>query len=121
MAEEQADHAKVAVLDAHEEFVQHIESGQARIRFLSLITIVVAFILLASYFDQVLTPFVTGTKEVTVNLLDPTLLALEVFLIIVTFAWLYVGVANYLFASRLGRQIKEARTKEQEMERSLQS
>lgn len=119
VAEEQADHAKVAVLDAHEEFVQHIESGQARIRVLSLVTIVVAFILLASYFDQVLTPFTTGTKVVTVNLLDPTLLALELILIAVTFAWLYVGVVNYLFASRLGRQIKEAHAKEKEIEGRL--
>jgi hypothetical protein len=121
VAEGEADHARVAVLDAHEEFVEHIESGQARIRVLSLITIVVAFILLASYFDQVLTPFTTGTKVVTVNLLDPTLLALELILIAVTFAWLYVGVVNYLFASRLGRQIKEARAKEKEIEGRLGS
>jgi hypothetical protein len=119
MSEEKGDRARVAILDAHEEFVQHIESGQARIRALSIITIVVAFLLLASYFDQVLTPFTTGTKVVTVNLLDPTLIALEVLLIIVTFAWLYVGVVNYLFASRLGRQIKEARAKEKEIESKL--
>jgi hypothetical protein len=119
VAEEKGDQAKVAILDAHEEFVQHIESGQARIRVLSIITIIVAFLLLASYFDQVLTPFTTGTTVVTVNLLDPTLLALEAILIFVTFAWLYVGVMNYLFASRLGRQIKEARAKEREMESML--
>lgn len=119
MAEEKRDEAKVAILDAHEEFVQHIESGQARIRVLSIITIVVAFLLLASYFAQVLTPFTTGTKTVTVNLLSPTLLALEVVLIMVTFAWLYVGVVNYLFASRLGRQIKEARGKEKEIEKRI--
>ena len=119
MAEEKGDQAKVAILDAHEEFVQHIESGQARIRVLSIITVVVAFVLLASYFDQVLTPFTTGTKVVTVNLLDPTLLALEVILILVTFAWLYVGVVNYLFASRLGKQIKEARVKEKEIASKL--
>ncbi len=119
VAEEKGDRAKVAILEAHEEFVQHIESGQARIRVLSVITMIVAFLLLASYFDQVLTPFTTGTKVVTVNLLDPTLLALEVVLIAVTFAWLYVGVVNYLFASRLGRQIKEARLKEKEIESKL--
>jgi len=119
VAQEKGDQARVAILDAHEEFVQHIESGQARIRVLSIITIMVAFLLLASYFDQVLTPFTTGTKVVTVNLLDPTLLALEVVLILVTFAWLYVGVANYLFASRLGRQIKEARAEEREIESKL--
>ena len=119
MAEEKGDRARVAILDAHEEFVQHIEGGQARIRALSIITIVVAFLLLASYFDQVLTPFTTGTKIVTVNLADPTLLALELLLIVVTFAWLYVGVVNYLFASRLGRQIKAARASEKEIERKL--
>jgi hypothetical protein len=119
VAEEKGDKAKVAILDAHEEFVQHIETGQARIKFLSIITIAVAFLLLASYFDQVLTPFTTSTKVVTVNLLDPTLIALELVLILVTFAWLYVGVVNYLFASRLGKQIKEARAKEREIEGRL--
>ena len=116
MAEEKGDKAKVAILDAHEDFVQHIESGQSRIRSLSIITIAVAFLLLASYFYQILTPFTTKTTTVTVNLLDPTLLGLEAVLILITFAWLYVGVVNYLFASRLGRQIKEARAKEREIE-----
>ena len=99
--------------------MKHIEDGQAKMKALSTITILVALLLLASYFDQVLTPFATGTKEVTVNLLDPTLLALEAILILVTFAWLYVGVVNYLFASRLGRQIKLARAKEEEIEKRL--
>jgi uncharacterized membrane protein len=116
---EKGDQAKVAILDAHEEFVQHIESGQTRIRFLSIITILVAFVLLASYFDQVLTPFATGMKTVTVNLLDPALLGLEVVLIVVTFAWLYIGVTNYLFASRLGKQIRDARAKERAIEQRL--
>jgi len=109
----------VEIIEAHGSFVKHIEDGQARMKALSIVTMAVAFLLLASYFDQVLTPFTTGTKVVTVNLLDPTLLALEVILILVTFAWLYVGVVNYLFASRLGRQIKEARAKEKEIESRL--
>jgi hypothetical protein len=111
----------VEIIEAHGSFVQHIEDGQARMRALSVITILVAFLLLASYFYQVLTPFTTGTTVVTVNLLDPTLLALEAVLIVVTFAWLYVGIVNYLFASRLGRQIKEARAKEKEIEGRLGS
>ncbi len=119
VAEERGDQAKVAILDAHEEFVQHIESGQARIRVRSVITMFVACLALASNFHQVLTPFTTGTKVVTVNLADPTLLALEAVLIAVTFAWLYVGVVNYLFSSRLGRQIREARAKEREIESKL--
>ena len=119
MAEERGDKAQVGILEAHEDFVQHIEAGQARVRVLSIITIVVAFLLLASYFYQVLTPFATGTSVVTVNLLDPTLLAFEVVLILVTFAWLYVGVVNYLFASRLGRQIRQARSQEAEIEKRI--
>ncbi len=31
----------------------------------------------------------------------------------------HVGVVNYLFASRLGRQVKDARAKERETERRL--
>ncbi|HUI00612.1 MAG TPA: hypothetical protein VLX56_03155 [Nitrososphaerales archaeon] len=109
----------VEIIEAHGSFVRHVELGSARMRTLSIITIVVAFLLLASYFYQVLTPFATGTSVVTVNLLDPTLLAFEVVLILVTFAWLYVGVVNYLFASRLGRQIKAARAAESQLESKL--
>lgn len=111
----------VQIIEAHGSFVQHIEAGSARMKSLSIITIVVAFLLLASYFYQVISPFTTGTTVVTVNLLDPALLALEAVLIVVTFAWLYVGVVNYLFASRLGKQVKEARAKEKEIERRLEA
>jgi hypothetical protein len=111
--------ASVQIIEAHGSFVQHIEKGSAKMKSLSLITTIVAFLLLASYFYQILIPFTTGTTVVTVNLLDPQLLGLEAILIIVTFAWLYVGVVNYLFASRLGTQIKEARAKEKEIEGRL--
>jgi uncharacterized membrane protein (DUF485 family) len=120
LSEGEDEEPTVQIIEAHGSFVQHIEQGSAKIKTLSMITIVVAFLLLAAYFYQVLTPFTTGTTVVTVNLLDPTLLALEAILIVVTFAWLYVGVVNYLFASRLGRQVKEARAKEKEIERRLE-
>ena len=119
MSEDNEKEPAVEIIEAHGSFVQHIEAGSAKMKTLSAITIIVAFLLLASYFYQLLTPFTTGTTVVTVNLLDPTLLALEAILILVTFAWLYVGVVNYLFASRLGRQIKEARAKEKEIEKKL--
>ncbi len=80
---------------------------------------VVAFLLLASYFYQVVSPFTTGTTVVTVNLLDPTLVAIQAILILLAFAWLYVGVVNYLFASRLDRKIKQARAKEREIEKMI--
>jgi hypothetical protein len=57
---------------------------------------------------------------VTVNLLDPGLLALEVVGIVLTFAWIFVGVTNFLFATRLGRMVKAARAGERELEKKLE-
>ena len=107
------------IIEAHEELIQHIENGQIRIRTLSIITIVVALLLAASYFSQILVPFTGGQRYQTVDLLDPSLIAVEVVFLILSAAWLYVGVLNYLFASRLGRQVKEIREAERELERKI--
>ena len=109
----------VMIIEAHEELIQHIENGQIRIRTLSIITIVVALLLAASYFSQILVPFTGGQRYQTVDLLDPSLIAVEVVFLILSAAWLYVGVLNYLFASRLGRQVKEIREAERELERKI--
>ena len=116
-----SDKAESAVIidEAHEDFAQHIEAGSGRIRLLSVLTLVVAVLLLASYFSQLLLPFVTGQTTVTVNLVDPALLVFEGLIILLTFAWLYVGAVNYLFSTRLGRQVKEARSREQEIEKQM--
>lgn len=107
------------IIEAHEELIQHIENGQIRIRTLSIITIVVALLLAASYFSQILVPFTGGQQYQIVNLLDPSLIAIEVVFLILSAAWLYVGVLNYLFASRLGKQVKEIREAERELERKI--
>ena len=107
------------IIEAHEELIQHIENGQIRIRTLSIITIVVALLLAASYFSQILAPFTGGQRYQTVDLLDPSLIAVEVVFLILSAAWLYVGVLNYLFASRLGKQVKEIREAERELERKI--
>jgi type III secretory pathway component EscU len=110
----------VMVIEAHEELMQRIESGQTRIRTLAIITIVVCFFLVASYFSQILLPFVeAGQRYQVVDLLDPTLIAVEVVVLLLACAWLYVGIMNYLFAARLGRQIKEIRAAEREIERKI--
>jgi len=119
MSGEAADKARVGILESHEEFIQHIENGQARIRTLAIITVIVAFILISSYGSQLLLPYTGGSRYQTVDLLNPALIGLQVVLILLTAAWLYVGVVNYLFASRLGKQIKEARAKEKEIEGRL--
>lgn len=100
----------VMVIDAHEELMQQLESGQAKVRALSLVTVVVAFLLVASYFSQILLPFVSGSSRYqTVDLMSPTLIATEVVLIVLAAAWIYVGVVNYLFSARLNRRIREIR------------
>ena len=106
-------------MEAHEEFIQHIEDGRSKIRLLSIITIVVSFILTASYFYQLTLPFVSETKVVSVNLLDPVLLVTETLLLILGAAWLYVGIINYLFSTRMGRSIQKARAMEKEIEERM--
>ena len=106
-------------LEVHEEFIQHVERGQRKLRNLSIITLVVAVLLGAAYSSQILEPFVTGQKVVQVNLADPTLVAVELLVLILTLAWIYVGAVNYLFYTRLGKSIKEIRAKEDELLRRI--
>ena len=56
----------------------------------------------------------------SVDLVDPTLLALEVGALLLTFAWIFIGATDYLFATRLGRMIRQARAAEKELEKQLQ-
>jgi hypothetical protein len=107
-------------IEAHEEFAQHIEASQRRIRSLSAVTLVVAVFLSASYVSQMVYPFVFGQSVVSVNLLDPSLLVLEFAALLLTFAWIYVGATNYLFATRLGKMVRAARVAEKELERKLE-
>jgi len=111
--------ARVRAIEAHEEFLQHIEAGRKGTRTISLITVIVAFLLCASYAVQLVLPLATGTKTVTINLTDPSLVASEIIVLILTAAWLYIGVMNYLFATRLGRDIEKAREFEAEIDRRM--
>ena len=81
--------------------------------------VIAKLFLSGSYVLQIIYPFVFGQSIVSVNLLDPTLVAIQAILILLAFAWLYVGVVNYLFASRLDRKIKQARAKEREIEKMI--
>jgi hypothetical protein len=107
------------MIESHEDFIQHIETGRAKIRILSIITIAVALLLLASYFSQLILPFISATRYVRIDLLNPALIATQVVLMILVAAWLYVGVLNYLFSTRLGRAIQKAREIEGELEKKI--
>ncbi len=106
----------VMVIEAHEELVQHIEAGQAMIRLLSIITVIVAGLLIVAYSSQLLLPLLSSSNRFqTIDLQDPILRATQVVLIGLTAAWLYVGIVNYLFATRLNERIREIRSYENEV------
>ena len=106
---------RVASIEVQEDFLQHVEVGQRKLRNLSIITLAIAVLLGASYFTQILDPFVTGQSVVQVNLRDPTLLVLEVLILGLTLVWIYVGALNYLYYTRLAKSIKLIRAKEDEL------
>ncbi|MBI3859032.1 MAG: hypothetical protein HY296_02160 [Thaumarchaeota archaeon] len=105
------DSKNVRVIEAHAALVRHIEAESRRMRILSGVTIVVALVLGLSYAYQLLLPAL-GTTSVTVELTSPANMALEALLLGLTLVWLYVGVADYLFSSRLALSIKGARADE---------
>jgi uncharacterized membrane protein (DUF373 family) len=110
----------VSAIELHEEFVQHMEEGADRMRGLALVTIVVAILLAASYVTQlVVLPFMMGVMTQTVNLLDPSLMVVEVVLLVLILLWLYVGTKEYLFTRRIARQIAEIREEEARLARKL--
>jgi protein-S-isoprenylcysteine O-methyltransferase Ste14 len=106
------------IIEAHQELVGHIERGARRMRTLSAVTVVVATVLLLSYATQLLLPL-TGETSVTVNLADPALQASEVLVVVLALLWLYVGVRDFAFASRLRGQIRKSRSDEKEIERRI--
>lgn len=113
MTEEESPTVKI--IEAHEEFIQHIEVGTSKIKALSLITMVVAALLAVGFVTQLVLPFVAGEKVVEVNLADPLLVTFEIILLALALLWFYVGTRDYLFMRRLGKQIREARREEQEL------
>ncbi len=106
-------------MEAHDEFIQQIENGTSKIRFLSIITVVVSLLLVASYIYQLLLPFFSSTRIVSVSLLNPGLLVMKTLLLILGAAWVYVGIINYLFSTRMGRAIQKGRAMEKEMEKRI--
>jgi hypothetical protein len=110
---------KVMAIEMHEEFIQHIERGGSKIKTLSWTTVIVALILVGSYIYQLALPYATGTTSVTVNLADPTLQATELGVMVLGLVWLYVGVRDLLFTSKMDRAIREVRALEKDIEKRI--
>ena len=110
----------VMAIEAHEDFLEHVERGGSKIRSLSRVTVPVASLLTISYLLQlVVFPFLLGVRAQTVDLVDPTLMAFEAGLLALTLAWLYVGVRDYRFATKLAKQIREIRELQDQKERKI--
>ena len=107
-------------VEVHEEFLQHVEDGSVRMRVLAAVSSVVATVLVISYVSQLALPF-TGTTSVTVSLTDSTLIVSELAVLVLAIAWLYVGVSNYRFTTKLARRITAARAAEADLEKKLTS
>jgi len=100
-----------SILDAHQELVSRIEQGAWRMRALAAVTVAVAALLSVAYVLQLALPL-TGTSSETVSLTDPTLVAAELLVLSLTLLWLYVGISDLRFTSRLRGEIALARAKE---------
>lgn len=109
----------VGVIEAHEEFKQQIEAGASKVRVLGMITMGVTLLLIVSYLYQLILPYSSGTRYVQVDLLDPTLVATQILLVVLVGAWFYVGVQNYLFATRMQKRVKEIRAGEAKLEKRV--
>lgn len=107
------------VLELREEVLQRVEMVGTRIRRLALVTVFVAGLLALSFAVQIALPYATGSTTATVNLMDPALVAFEAFLIGLSLVWLYVGLSDYRFVSRLTRSIRLVREKEVRIEAEI--
>jgi len=106
------------IIDAYQELVQRIEQGTGRMRTLAAFTVIVAAFLSISYLAQLALPL-TGTKTQTVDLTDPALVATEIVVLGLALIWLYVGVNDLRFSSRIRREIGLARSKEKQIEQKI--
>lgn len=113
MSEEESRSARI--IEAHQDLIRHIESGSGRIRSLSVVTVIVALVLSVSYIYQLALPVLFGETTVTVNLSDPANVAAEFLVLALALLWLYVGIRDYTFSTRLAREIRRARAQEKDV------
>jgi hypothetical protein len=116
MTDEREDSVKI--IEAHQDLVAHLERSTGRMRALSLVTVIIAVVLALAYASQ-LALGLTGTTTVTVNLADPANETVEAIVLALTVLWLYVGLSDFLFSTRVRMVIARARTAEKELEKRL--
>ena len=106
------------MIDAHEEWLQRMDSTASRTRALSVVTIVAAGLLTLAYAAQFALSL-SGAPAVVVQVSDPILIGFQGVLLLLVVLWLYTGVDFYRFTSRLRKQVAEARKEEAELEKRV--
>jgi len=100
----------VSIIELQEEFVQHVERGGRKITLLALIAVVSGAYFAINYFLQlVVLPYGLGITSQTVDLVDPTLVAVGTVSLAISLLWLYAGLRDLMFGRRLEKRIKELR------------
>lgn len=98
------------MIELQEEFIQHMERGGRKIRGLALIATLSGGYFAISYFAQlVVLPYGLGITSQTVDLVDPSLVAVGIASLVISVLWVYAGVRDLLFGRRLAKQIREIR------------
>ena len=100
----------VSMIELQEEFVQHYESGGKKVRFLALVaTVAGGYFALVYFLQLVILPFALGIRSQTVDLVDPSLMALEAVGFAVALLWCLAGIRDLAFAGRLAWQVMDLR------------
>ena len=102
-------------------FVEQVEVAARKIRKISIMTMVVTSIVSTSYIFLALFPLIIGgSSYARVSLLSGrALLPFHLFIVGLAIAFVYVGVAEYLFPSHLSQSIKGARAREKTLENEM--
>lgn len=108
----------VSVIELQEEFVEHVERGGRKILALSLVATVAGAYFAANYFLQlVVLPYGLGITSQTVNLVDPSLVAVGLASLAISLLWFYAGLRDLQFARRLAKQVKAIRDRQSQVAR----
>ena len=107
-----------AIIAAHQELVSRVEGSARRMRVMAAVTLVVSSFLALSYLSQLLL-LASGTNTITVHLDDPGLVAVQLAVLGLVLAWLYVGAADFRYSGRVRREIRAAREKERAIEERI--
>ena len=106
------------MIEAHEEWLRHMDATASRTRRLATITVVAAGLLTLAYAYQFVLSL-TGTPVVVVQVSDPVLIGFQGILLLLAVLWLYTGLGFFRFASGLKKRVAKAREEEVELERRI--